>query len=65
MGGYAHISRNIRCTLFKMAIKVWTYSGLLTLLCFISYYIYGGLIAFLLLIISATGKLCLIKFVHI
>lgn len=60
MGGYAHMSR-IRGTVFKMAIKIWTYSGLLTFLCFIAYYIYGGLIAFILLTVSATGKVHLLK----
>lgn len=55
MGGCARIRR----TLFEMAVKVWAYSGLLTFLCFIAYYIYGGLVTFVLLIISAAGKLCL------
>lgn len=43
-------------TLFKMAIKVWAYTSLVVFFCFLVYYMYGGIFAFALFIISALGK---------
>lgn len=55
MGFHVHISR-ILGILLKMAIKVWTYTGLVLLSCFLIYYLYGGLFAFALFVFSAAGK---------
>lgn len=56
MGGYVSLSR-IFGTLLSMALRVWAYSGLVLFLCFLLYYVYGGAVAFVLLLFSATGIL--------
>lgn len=58
MGGYVRVSRII-ATLIGITLKVWAYSGLVLVFCFLLYYFYGGMFAFILLIFAATG-ICLI-----
>lgn len=55
MGGYVPFSR-ITAILFKMVLKVWAYSGLVLVFCFLLYYMYGGIFAILLLFFAVTGK---------
>lgn len=55
MVGYVRLSR-IFSVLLAMVMRVWAYSGLVLFLCFLLYYLYGGIFAFLLLIFAATGK---------
>lgn len=43
-------------TLFKMAIKIWAYTGLVIFFCFLIYYMYGGIFAFAIFVFSALGK---------
>lgn len=54
MGGYVPFSR-ITAILFKMVLKVWAYSGLVLVFCFLLYYMYGGMFAILLLFFAVTG----------
>lgn len=54
MGGYVPFSR-ITAILFKMVLKVWAYSGLVLVFCFLLYYMYGGIFAILLLFFAVTG----------
>ncbi|KAK4877423.1 hypothetical protein RN001_009929 [Aquatica leii] len=56
MGGYVRISKIIG-TLIAIALKVWAYSGLVMVFCFLLYYFYGGIFAFILLIFATTGIL--------
>ncbi|CAH0546634.1 unnamed protein product [Brassicogethes aeneus] len=56
MGGYVSISR-ISSIIFRMVLKVWAYSGLVLVFCFLLYYMYGGIFAFMLLFFSITGIL--------
>lgn len=56
MTGYVSISR-ILGALITIALRVWAYSGLVLFLCFLLYYVYGGVFAFILLVFSATGIL--------
>ncbi|KAJ8922354.1 hypothetical protein NQ315_004297 [Exocentrus adspersus] len=56
MGGYVPFSR-ITAILFKMVLKVWAYSGLVLVFCFLLYYMYGGIFAVLLLFFAVTGIL--------
>lgn len=56
MGGYVRFSRIIG-TLIGIALKVWAYSGLVMVFCFLLYYFYGGVFAFVLLIFAGTGEL--------
>jgi fermentation-respiration switch protein FrsA (DUF1100 family) len=56
MGGYVQLTRIVG-TLFKMILKVWAYSGLVLVFCFLLYYIYGGVFAVVLLFFSLTGVL--------
>jgi hypothetical protein len=55
MGGYVQLTRIVG-TLFKMILKVWAYSGLVLVFCFLLYYIYGGVFAVVLLFFSLTGN---------
>lgn len=55
MGSVVPFSR-ITAILFKMVLKVWAYSGLVLVFCFLLYYMYGGLFAILLLFFAVTGK---------
>lgn len=43
-------------TLFKMAIKVWAYTGLVISFCFLTYYLYGGIFAFAIFVFATLGK---------
>ncbi|VEN55367.1 unnamed protein product [Callosobruchus maculatus] len=56
MGGYVPFSR-ITAVLFRMILKVWAYSGLVLVVCFLLYYMYGGIFAILLLFFAVTGIL--------
>ncbi|CAH2012077.1 unnamed protein product [Acanthoscelides obtectus] len=56
MGGYVPFSR-ITAVLFRMILKVWAYSGLVLIVCFLLYYMYGGIFAVLLLFFAVTGIL--------
>lgn len=56
MGGYVQISR-ILGTILRIIVKVWAYSGLVLVVCFLLYYLYGGIFAFILLFFSITGIL--------
>lgn len=56
MGGYVRISRIVG-TLISITLKVWAYSGLVMVICFLLYYFYGGVFAFILLIFATTGIL--------
>ncbi|KAG5898082.1 hypothetical protein JTB14_001786 [Gonioctena quinquepunctata] len=56
MGGYVPFSR-ISAILFKMILRVWAYSGLVLVFCFLVYYMYGGTFAILLLFFAVTGIL--------
>ncbi|KAJ8969473.1 hypothetical protein NQ317_015288 [Molorchus minor] len=56
MGGYVPYSR-ITAILFRMVLKVWAYSGLVLVFCFLLYYMYGGIFAILLLFFAVTGIL--------
>lgn len=47
----------VKRILSKMVVKIWTYSGLALLVCFILYYIYSGFYAFFLLVFSLVGIL--------
>lgn len=59
MGGYVHLS-SVLGTLFKMVVKVWAYSGIVVIFCFLIYFFYGGIFAFVLLLLSFTGEyLCI------
>lgn len=40
-----------------IAIKCWAFSGAYVLVCFILYWLYGGIFAFILLCFATTGKL--------
>lgn len=62
MGGYVQISRIVGI-LWKMAIKIWAYTGLVTVSCFLVYYLYGGIFAFAILLFSALGKMSS-RFLH-
>lgn len=55
MGGYVQLTRIIG-TLFKMILKVWAYSGLVLVFCFLLYYVYGGVFAVILLFFALTGN---------
>lgn len=55
MGGLVPFSR-ITAILFRMVLKVWAYSGLVLVFCFLLYYMYGGIFAILLLFFAVTGK---------
>lgn len=54
MGGLVPFSR-ITAILFRMVLKVWAYSGLVLVFCFLLYYMYGGTFAILLLFFAVTG----------
>lgn len=54
MGGYVRVSK-IFGTLIGVMLKIWAYSGIVLFVCFILYYLYGGICAFILLIFAATG----------
>lgn len=41
----------------KMIIRIWTYSGFALMLCFMVYYVLGGIFAFILFILSFSGIL--------
>ncbi|XP_019865001.1 protein ABHD13 [Aethina tumida] len=56
MGGYVSLSR-ISSVIFRMVLKVWAYSGIVLVFCFLLYYMYGGIVAILLLLFSITGML--------
>ncbi|XP_060519937.1 protein ABHD13 [Cylas formicarius] len=56
MGGYVPLSL-IGAILLKMILKVWAYSGLVLVFCFLLYYMYGGVFAILLLVFAVTGIL--------
>ncbi|XP_023014030.2 abhydrolase domain containing 13-like protein Bem46 [Leptinotarsa decemlineata] len=56
MGRYLLFSR-ISATLFRMVLRVWAYSGLVLVFCFLVYYMYGGIFAILLLSFAVTGIL--------
>lgn len=43
-------------TLTGIATKIWAASGAALLACFILYCFYGGLLAFILLVITVTGN---------
>ncbi|KAK9738540.1 Serine aminopeptidase, S33 [Popillia japonica] len=54
MGGYVRISK-VFGTLTGVMLKIWAYSGIVLFVCFVLYYFYGGIFAFILLIFAATG----------
>lgn len=54
MAGYVSLSR-ISSVIFRMVLKVWAYSGIVLVFCFLLYYMYGGIVAILLLLFSITG----------
>lgn len=54
MGNYARLSR-IFSVMCNVMLKIWAYSGLVLLLCFLLYYLYGGTVAALLLLFAAAG----------
>lgn len=56
MGQYVKLSV-ICSTLLRIIMKIWTYSGLCILLCIFLYYAYGGIVAFLLLLVAIFGLL--------
>lgn len=56
MGGYVPLS-HLGAILFRMILKVWAYSGLVLVFCFLLYYMYGGLFAISLLVFAVTGEL--------
>ncbi|XP_065160536.1 protein ABHD13 [Atheta coriaria] len=56
MGNYARLSR-IFSVMCNVMLKIWAYSGLVLLLCFLLYYLYGGTVAALLLLFAAAGIL--------
>lgn len=55
MGGYVRVSR-IFGTFIAVMLKIWAYSGIVLFICFILYYFYGGVCAFILLMFAATGN---------
>lgn len=57
MGGYLQVTV-IVAIILKMMLRVWAYSGLVLVFCFLLYYMYGGIFAFTLLFMSILGKLC-------
>lgn len=56
MGGYVPLS-HIGAIILRMVLKVWAYSGLVLVVCFLLYYMYGGIFAILLLVFAITGIL--------
>lgn len=56
MGGYVPLSQ-LGTILLRMVLKVWAYSGLVLVVCFLLYYMYGGIFAISLLIFAVTGKI--------
>ncbi|XP_066260372.1 protein ABHD13 isoform X1 [Euwallacea similis] len=56
MGGYVPLSQ-LGAVLFRMILRVWAYSGLVLVICFLLYYMYGGLFAISLLVFAITGIL--------
>lgn len=56
MGGYVPLSQ-LGAVLLRMVLKVWAYSGLVLVVCFLLYYMYGGIFAISLLIFAVTGIL--------
>ncbi|CAG9763377.1 unnamed protein product [Ceutorhynchus assimilis] len=56
MGGYVPLSQ-LGAILLRMIFKVWAYSGLVLVFCFLLYYMYGGLFAISLLVFAVTGIL--------
>lgn len=51
---------SLRGTIVKhlagVAMRIWAASGAILVVCFILYYVYGGLIAFALLMLSVSCK---------
>ncbi|CAH1119738.1 unnamed protein product [Phaedon cochleariae] len=56
MGGYVPFSR-LTAIFFRMVLRVWAYSGLVLVFCFLLYYMYGGIFAVSLLFFAVTGIL--------
>ncbi|KAK9887043.1 hypothetical protein WA026_019968 [Henosepilachna vigintioctopunctata] len=56
MGGYLQVTV-IMGIILKMILRVWAYSGLILVSCFLLYYMYGGIFAFILIFISVLGIL--------
>ncbi|XP_045461975.1 protein ABHD13 [Harmonia axyridis] len=56
MGGYLQVTV-IVAIILKMMLRVWAYSGLVLVFCFLLYYMYGGIFAFTLLFMSILGIL--------
>ncbi|ENN70983.1 protein ABHD13 isoform X2 [Dendroctonus ponderosae] len=56
MGGYVSLSQ-LGALLLRMILKVWAYSGLVLVICFLLYYLYGGFFAMMLLVFAITGIL--------
>lgn len=54
MGSYVPFSK-ITAIVFAMILKVWAYSGLVLVFCFLIYYLYGGILAISLLFFAVTG----------
>lgn len=57
MGGYIRTSR-VLMHLGALAMRLWAFSGFMLFVCFILYYLYGGLLAFFLLLFATTGNVC-------
>ena len=59
------LARSRLCKLLGgIAIKAWAFSGAYVLLCFILYWLYGGIFAFFLLCFATTGKSIYIFLTH-
>lgn len=56
MGGYVPFTK-VTTILFRMILRIWAYSGLVLVFCFLVYYLYGTLFAVLLLFFAVTGKI--------
>ncbi|XP_022904705.1 protein ABHD13 [Onthophagus taurus] len=54
MGSYVRGSKVLH-VIKSIMMKIWAYSGIVLFICFIVYYLYGGILAFLLLLFAMTG----------
>ncbi|CAG9864474.1 unnamed protein product [Phyllotreta striolata] len=56
MGDFVPFSK-VATVLFTMILRVWAYSGLVLVFCFLVYYLYGSVLAMILLLFALTGIL--------
>lgn len=56
IGGYMPISR-LSGFFLRIILRVWAYSGLVLVFCCLLYYMYGGMLALLMLFFAVTGIL--------